>query len=165
MEAIERHKTILTFMRYPRTNNVADDTPVASCQYECKDGHCDFSHCFAYLFLLGFDSSNVGRGFALIDRCIENNLELQKFGTPRVFNSLLRDLAEYPQDHMTGVLDGFHIHRCNVFLLRVQRIENQTVCTNTRTGVLEYNAVRDEAFKATWHEKEKLTQALAKFHI
>lgn len=58
---------------------------------------------------------------------------------------------------MARQVDGFQIYRGGFDLVRLQRLDEKgTPCTNTRTGFIEYNDVRQLAFEKSKRERQEL---------
>jgi hypothetical protein len=133
MDRLRRHKALLEHITYLRTD--ALNKPVATCRYECTKDWCDM---------------------AKVRRCIDKHQALSAYGSPTVFKGIAEDIDTFPEDYLPNVMDGFHIYRSGLDVLRLQRTRedgkgNRIDCSGGRTAFLDYNDVRAETLK--WYEQ------------
>lgn len=125
MDKHKFHASILQCMVYPTTKKLdTNDKPIVTAKYHCSGpGTCDFQE--------------------VLDK-IRSHPELRAYGSQKVLDKIVGDIAQNTEDHLAAKLDGFQIYRCGIDLIRLQRVDdNGEPCTDSRTGFIEWNDARD----------------------
>jgi hypothetical protein len=70
---------------------------------------------------------------------------------------VVADIEQYQDDHLAKQVDGFQLYRGGFDLLCLQRLDEKgNPQSNSRTGFIEYNDVRQVAFEKSKRERQDL---------
>lgn len=126
----DRHKQILSSMFFPKTTQDKTDGAKLVVDYECKNGHCDFSKALEEVS----KSVVLNDYWCTADLCVD----------------IIKDIESYPDDYLPDKLDGFYINRLNNKLVHLSRKGAEK---NSYTGYIEYSDLKNNYLEYLMQKK------------